>query len=71
METAFLQLEGGLGNIRKELGEDRFAALIDLSTQVRKHFEADPTDSNGRAAEGRKLIFQMRNILDGLAALDE
>lgn len=64
-------VRGRVGQHSQRAGRRSIAALIDLSTQVRKHFEADPTDSNGRAAEGRKLIFPMRNILDGLAALDE
>ncbi len=64
VETVFLALNGGLNNIREGLGEERYAALTSLSDQVRAHFEADPTNSNGRTREGRKLLFEMRLILE-------
>ncbi|HEX8901061.1 hypothetical protein [Vitreimonas sp.] len=64
VDTVFLALNGGLSNIRRGLGEDLYAALVSLSDQVRAHFEADPTDSNGRTSEGRKLLYEMRHMLE-------
>lgn len=64
VETVFLALNCGLDNIRKGLGEERFAALVSLSNRARAHFEADPTDSNGRTSEGRELLFEMQAILE-------
>jgi hypothetical protein len=64
VETAFLQLNGGLRNVRKELGEERFHTLMALSDKVRAHFEADPQDNNGESMAGRQLIQEMQEILE-------
>ena len=64
VETAFLQLNEGLRNVRKELGEERFHALVALSDEVRAHFEADPQDSNGEAWAGRRLLQEMQEMLE-------
>jgi len=66
IETAFLQLNEGLGAIRKELGEERFRVLAALSDRVRAHFESDPKDENGGAREGRRLIREMEQILEAV-----
>lgn len=64
IDTVFAQLSAGLENIRTKLGEERYAALAELSIQTRSHFEADPEDINGRAREGRLLIQRMREIIE-------
>jgi hypothetical protein len=64
VDTVFLALNGGLSNIRAGLGEELYATLVGFSDQVRAHFEADPTNSNGRTREGRKLLHEMRLILE-------
>ena len=63
LETAFSELDAGLGLIRDKLGEGRYAKLIEMSKQMRAHFEADPQDSNGQAKQGRKLIREMEELL--------
>lgn len=63
IETTFLELNGGLQVIRQQVGEERFHELGALSNRMRRHFEADPTDSNGEAREGRKLIQRMEAIV--------
>jgi hypothetical protein len=63
VETAFLQLNEGLKNVRAELGEQRFIALMSLSDEMRAHFEADPDDNNGRTRAGRQLVLEMEAIL--------
>lgn len=66
-ETTFFELNEGLAAIRREIGEKRFHQLTALSDRVRAHFEADPTDSNGEAREGRKLIQDMEAIVLSVA----
>ena len=63
LETAFLQLNEGLKNVRAELGEARYEALMALSEKARAHFEADPGDNNGQTRAGRQLILEMEAML--------
>ena len=64
VDTVFMQLNEGLKNIREEIGNERHEALAMLSDQTRACFEADPDDSNGRARDGRKLVLEMRAIIE-------
>ena len=63
VETVFSSLNGGLENIRKKLGEERYQTLRTLSDQMRAHFEADPEDKTGEATAGRRIIREMKDIL--------
>ncbi|MFZ2032114.1 MAG: hypothetical protein WAU68_17515 [Vitreimonas sp.] len=63
LPTAFHELNEGLGLIRDKLGEERYAQLIDLSNQVRAHYEADPENKTDDTVKGRELIVVMENIL--------
>lgn len=63
IETEFTALDGGIEAVRKKLGEDRYAALMDLSNRMRALFEADPEDKTGEAQAGRELIIEMEAIL--------
>lgn len=65
VESVFYQLNEGLRLIRFELGEERYAAVTSLSNRMRRHFEADPTDTNGEAHKGRRLIEEMQVLLTG------
>jgi hypothetical protein len=64
VETVFSQLNAGLQNIRRKIGEEKYAQLTSLAAATREHFEADPEDSNGQAREGRKLVREMRAIVE-------
>jgi hypothetical protein len=66
IDTVFLQLNQGLSNMRKQLGEERFQALSALSAGARTHFEGDPLDNNGEAQKGRRLLREMEEMLEML-----
>jgi hypothetical protein len=65
VEAIFFELNEGLSVVREEVGEERFRVLTELSDRMRRHFEADPNDSNGETRKGRKLIPEMEAILLG------
>lgn len=67
IETEFFALNEGLKAIRKQLGEEACAKLIELSAQMRAHFEADPEDKTGEAMKGRNCIVEMEDILRSAA----
>jgi hypothetical protein len=63
VETEFFALNEGLARVRKRLGEERYAKLLELSHRMRQHFEADPDDTNGEARKGYMLIHEMDALL--------
>ena len=63
LESTFYELGEGLKTVRKKLGDEKYVALVDLSTRMRVHFEKDPEDETGEAIKGRELIHEMENIL--------
>ncbi|HEU0309631.1 MAG TPA: hypothetical protein VFR36_00230 [Sphingomicrobium sp.] len=63
IQSEFFALNEGLKNLRDQLGEDRYQALLALSDRMRAHFEADPEDKTEDAIKGRELILQMEDIL--------
>jgi hypothetical protein len=63
IDTVFFSLNEGLKVVRKNLGEERYAALVSLSDRMRAHFEADPEDKTEGALKGRELIHEMEDIL--------
>jgi hypothetical protein len=65
LETVFFGLFEGLKLLRPELGESKYERLVDISTRMKAHFAADPDDENGRAIEGRELVLEMQDILEG------
>lgn len=65
IDTTFFALNEGLRLIRKRLGEEKYAALVDLSARMRAHFEADPEDETGETIKGRELIHDMEDLLMG------
>ncbi|MEZ5995680.1 MAG: hypothetical protein R3C25_07985 [Hyphomonadaceae bacterium] len=63
LETVFYELNEGLAQVRRKIGQQRYETMRAASDQMRTHFEADPEDANGRAREGRKLVLEMREML--------
>jgi hypothetical protein len=63
VETVFSSLNGGLENIRKKLGEERYQTLRTLSDRMRAHFEADPEDKTEDSLAGRQIIHEMEDVL--------
>lgn len=67
IDSAFTGLNGGLLVVRKEIGEERYAALRTMSDRMRTLFDSDPDDTTGGAQAGRKLIGAMEDILAEIA----
>lgn len=63
VETTFFALNEGLKCIRKQLGEETYAALMALSDRMRAHFEADPEDKTDDTIKGRECIMEMDELL--------
>jgi hypothetical protein len=61
--TAFFSLNEGLLVVRKELGDEHYAALRAVSDKMRALFESDPDDKTGDTQAGRMLIHEMEDIL--------
>jgi hypothetical protein len=63
LEVAFYELNEGLRLIRKELGEERYLKLMDMSDRMRALFEADPEQKTGDTLKGCRIIDEMREML--------
>jgi hypothetical protein len=70
IDTEFYALDEGLRLIRKQLGEEKYLALVDMSARMKAHFAADPLDENGECMAGRELILDMIDILKGRTKKD-
>lgn len=64
LETVFEAFYGGLDASRGEIGDERYAQLAALAEEARAHFLADPSDENGRTAQGQRLILEMEAIVE-------
>ena len=67
IETEFLALNEGLELVRRQLGEENYRKLTELSAQMRKLFEADPENKTGETSKGRKCILEMQEVLHGVS----
>jgi len=63
IDSEFHTLTGGLEVVRKKLGEERYASLMDLAVRAKALFAADQDDTNGKTDEGRALLFEMEDVL--------
>lgn len=63
IDTVFAELNGSLDRLRKKVGEDNYARLVELSARMRAHFEADPEDKTDDSIKGRDCILDMQEIL--------
>lgn len=63
IESEFGTLVEGFGVVRKKLGDERYAALIDLAARAKALFAADQDDTNGKTDEGRALLFEIEDVL--------
>ena len=61
--TVFHGLNEGLGLIRRQLGDERYLAAMDISNKMRAYFEADPEDKTGAADAGRQLVYELEDLL--------
>lgn len=63
IDSEFDKLTQGFGVVRKKLGEERYATLMDLAARAKALFAADQEDTNGKTDEGRALLFEMEDVL--------
>ncbi len=63
IDTEFAALKESVSVVRRKLGEERYAQLIDMADRMRAHFEADPEEKTEDSAAGRRLIVEMEDIL--------
>lgn len=63
IDSEFYQLVEGFGVVRKKLGEERYARLVDLAARCKACFAADPEDDNGQSDEGRKRLADMEDVI--------
>lgn len=63
IDSEFRTLAEGFEIVRKKLGEDRYALLMDLALRAKALFAADQDDSNGKTNEGRALLCEMQDVL--------
>lgn len=60
IDSEFNKLTQGFGLVRKKLGEERCAQLIDLAARAKAVFAADQEDTNGNTDQGRALLLELR-----------
>lgn len=61
IDSEFNKLTQGFGLVRKKLGEERYARLMDLAARAKELFAADQEDMNGKTDEGRALLFEIED----------
>lgn len=66
IDTEFFALKESFGVVRKKLGEERYATLMEMADRMRAHFEADPEDKTEDSLAGRALIHDMEDILKSI-----
>ena len=63
IHTLFTMLTQGFEQVRKKLGEERYAKLNELATQAKALFADDPDNNNGKTDQGRDLLFEIEDII--------
>lgn len=63
IDSEFHILVESFGVVRKKLGEERYARLIDLVARAKALFAADPEDKTGDTDAGRKLLTEIEDII--------
>lgn len=63
IDSSFYQLNEGMRLVSAKFGEERYAALTDLAERAKALFAADPDDINGKTDEGRKLLFEIEDLI--------
>ena len=66
IDTEFEALEAGINLLRPQLGEELYSNLIDMSSQAKQLFEADPDDKTGDTKKGQEIILAMLDMVEEL-----
>jgi hypothetical protein len=52
-----------IGKVRKTLGEERYAQLINLAGQAKGLFADDSNDDNGKVDQGRAILCEIEKLI--------
>lgn len=63
IDTRFHQLTEGFGKVRKKVGDERYARLMDLAAKAKTLFAADPDDDNGKSDQGRAILYEIETLI--------
>lgn len=63
IDSEFQVLFASFENVRKKVGEEKYAALIDLAARAKALFASDPESSNGNTDEGRERLYDIEAII--------
>lgn len=63
IDSEFHALTEGVQKVRKKLGEERYAQMIDLAGQAKALFAEDPNDDNGKTDQGRLLLYEIEKLI--------
>ena len=66
LDTEFHVLTEGFGVVRKKLGEERYAAAMDLAARAKALFADDQEETNGKTMQGIDLIYEMMEIVQSV-----
>lgn len=66
IDTEFYALTEGFGVVHKKLGEERYAAVIDLAARAKALFVDDREETNGKTMQGIELIYEMMEIVQSV-----
>ena len=64
IDSLFYTLVESFGIIRKKLGDDRYATMIELAGRAKALFAADQDDTNGKTRAGRELLMDIQDLLN-------
>lgn len=64
IDTEFDVLTESFSVVRKKLGEERYAKLVDLAARAKVLFAADPEDTTGESDSGRLLLGEMEKVIN-------
>ena len=63
VENEFATLVEAFGLVRKKLGEECYAKLVDLAASAKTLFAEDQDDTNGKTDQGRALLYEIEDII--------
>ncbi len=69
IHTEFKGLDAGINLLRPQLGEEIYVKLIEMSSQAKRLFEADPDDKTGETKRGQEIILDMLDIVTELVTV--
>ena len=63
IDSEFFKLVSSFALVRKKVGEERYARLMDLTARAKALFLDDPEDDNGKTDQGVALIHEIEGII--------